>query len=165
MSKYNRPFPYGLTGFAVLVFVFYLSVGKTFATEGMKGWEIDSPYNQLYDASEMDAFKGTVRAFKEIVPLKGMSPGVGVVVRDRDGEDILVHLCPIAYRAESEIGVKKGDRVKLKGVWVEIDGQDVFMASKIKRGDYFEFKVRLTKNGKPFWTMTPEELAKEGVTR
>ena len=35
------------------------------------------------------------------------------------------------------------------------------MASKIKKGNYFEFKVRLTKNGKPFWTMTPEELSRE----
>jgi hypothetical protein len=165
MTNYNRLFPFGLTAFALLVYLFSLSVGTTFAAEDMKGWEIDSPYNQLYDASEMDAFKGTVRAFKKVVPLKGMSPGVGVVVRDRDGEDILVHLCPIAYRAESEIGIKMGDRVKLRGVWAEIDGQDVFLASKIKRGDYFEFKVRLTKNGKPFWTMTPEELAKEGVTK
>jgi len=37
------------------------------------------------------------------------------------------------------------------------------MASKIKKSDSdtFEFKVRLTKNGLPFWTMTPEQLAKE----
>ena len=40
--------------------------------------------------------------------------------------------------------VKQGDRVKIKGVWAEIDGKDVFMASKVKKGDYFQFKVRLT---------------------
>jgi hypothetical protein len=35
------------------------------------------------------------------------------------------------------------------------------MASKIKMGDYFSLKVRLTKDGTPFWTMSPEQLAKE----
>jgi hypothetical protein len=35
------------------------------------------------------------------------------------------------------------------------------MASKVKKDEMFEFKVRLTKNGKPFWTMTAEELASE----
>jgi hypothetical protein len=34
-------------------------------------------------------------------------------------------------------------------------------SEKIDKGDYWELKVRLTKNGKPFWTMSPEELRKE----
>ena len=34
-------------------------------------------------------------------------------------------------------------------------------AVDLKKGLDFEFKVRLTKNGKPFWTMAPEELEKE----
>jgi hypothetical protein len=34
------------------------------------------------------------------------------------------------------------------------------MASKVKKGDSYEFKVRLTKDGTPFWTMSPEELAR-----
>jgi hypothetical protein len=55
----------------------------------------------------------------------------------------------------------KGDRVKIKGCRVKIDGKDVFMASKIKRSNYFEFKVRFTGNGQPFWTMTPEEVVRE----
>lgn len=43
----------------------------------------------------------------------------------------------------------------------KIDGKDVFMASKVKKGNFFEFKVRLTATGKPFWTLTPEELVRE----
>ena len=35
------------------------------------------------------------------------------------------------------------------------------MASKVKKGDYFEFKVRLTNDGTPFWTMSPEDLKRE----
>jgi hypothetical protein len=82
----------------------------------------------------------------------------------KDGDDLIdVHICPTWFAKPEEVGVKKGDRVKMKGVWAEVDGKDVFMVSKIKKGesDVFEFKVRLTKNGKPFWTMTKEELALE----
>ncbi len=58
--------------------------------------------------------------------------------------------------------LKKNDRVKLKGVWAEINGKDVFMASKIKKDPNFEIiKVRLTKDGTPYWTMSAEQLAKE----
>ena len=66
---------------------------------------------------------------------------------------------------KKDIGIKKGDKVKVRGVWVEIDGEDVVIASKIKKGDYFELKVRLTNSGKPFWTMSPEELNKEKASK
>jgi hypothetical protein len=35
----------------------------------------------------------------------------------------------------------------------------------IKKGDYGKLKVRLTKNGKPFWAMTPEELARKRASK
>jgi len=41
----------------------------------------------------------------------------------------------------------------------------VFLASKLKKGESQEFKVRLTKDGTPFWTMTPEQLAKERASK
>ena len=92
--------------------------------------------------------------------MKGMSPGVVLILKDGDGDKIMVHVGPKWFLGDS-IGIKRGDQLKVRGSWAEIDGKDVFMASKIKKGDYFELKVRLTKNGKPFWTMSPEELAKE----
>ncbi len=147
----------------VAIFLFSTATGAAMAGEKkeMSGWEKDSPYNQLYDASEMDSFKGRVVAIEEVVPMPGMSPAVALVVKESDSESTLVHLCPVWYADPGSIGIKKGDRVKVKGAWAEIDDKDVFLASKVKRGDYFEFKVRLTKNGLPFWTMTPEELEKE----
>ena len=94
--------------------------------------------------------------------MQGMAPGVAIYVREtQDDEPIEVHVCPSWYMKPGGIGLKRGDRVKVRGVWAEIDGKDVFMASKIKKGDYFVLKVRLTKNGMPFWTMTPEELEQE----
>ena len=69
---------------------------------------------------------------------------------------------PTWYRKPSEIRLKKNERIKLNGVWAEINGKDVFMASKIKKDPDTEIlKVRLTKDGTPFWTMTSEQIAME----
>ncbi len=140
------------------------AAGNLFAgapPNGMGGWERGGTYDRLYDPQELDKFKGKVIAIKEVVPLPGMSPGVALVVRDRDGEEILVHLGPRWFIDPKTMGIRVGDKVKVKGCWAEIDDKDVFIASKVKKGDYFEFKVRLTKDGTPFWTMSPEELARE----
>ena len=131
----------------------------------MKGWGLESPYNRLYDPSELDKFKGVVVGIKEVVPMLGMATGVALLVRESNTETILVHVCPSWYMDKKDIGIKKGDKVKVRGVWVEIDGEDVVIASKIKKGDYFELKVRLTNSGKPFWTMSPEELNKEKASK
>jgi hypothetical protein len=140
--------------------------GLVYAEEkrDMGGWEKDSPYNQCYKVDEMDSFKGVVVGFKEVTPLPGMSPGVALLVRERGGNDVItVHLGPKWF--VEQVGVKKGEQVKVNGVWAEIQGEDVFVASKVKKGDYFEYKVRLTKDGRPFWTMSPEELAKERASK
>lgn len=126
----------------------------------MGGWGEDGRYNALYAASELDRLKCTIDKVIEVEPMKGMSPGIALLVRDADGERITVHVGPKWFLGDS-IGFKRGDEVKIRGAWAEIDGKEVFMAAKIKKGDFAELKVRLTKDGKPFWTMTPEELARE----
>lgn len=127
----------------------------------MKGWGIDDPYNQLYDVREFEKVRAWVVRVTEVVPMPGMSPGTVVIVRE-GSYTFEVHLCPTWYRKPSEIRLKKNDRVKIKGAWAEINGKDVFMASKIKQDPNTEIiKVRLTKDGTPFWTMSAEQLAKE----
>jgi hypothetical protein len=127
----------------------------------MQGWEIDSPYNKLYDVREFEKIRAWVIRVKEVVPMPGMSPATALDVRE--GSDVFeVHLCPTWYRKPSEIRLKKNARIKLKGVWAEVNGKDIFMASKIKKDPDIEIiKVRLTKDGTPFWTMTSEQLAME----
>lgn len=147
-----------------LVFLYaIMNTGVVMAGEkkDMGGWELNSVYNKLYNASEMDRIKGRVKKVTTVVPIKGMSPAVALVFEESKEDTSLVHICPEWYLGRKDIGIKKGDKLKIRGAWAEIDGEFIFMASKIKKGDYFELKVRLTKNGKPFWTMGPEELAKE----
>jgi len=126
----------------------------------LKGWGLDDPYQKLYKFKESERLKATVIKVLEVVPIPGMSPGVALEVRE-GSETIMVHLCPVGYAKPSEIGIKPGDKVSIRGCWAEVGGKDVFMAAKVKKGETFEFKVRLSKDGTPFWTMTPEQLAKE----
>jgi hypothetical protein len=127
----------------------------------MGGWEIDGAYNKHYDPAEFESFKGVVVKIKEMAPMRGMSPGVILWVRERIDEEVYrVDLCPVWFAKARDTGIRKGEKVHVKGVFTEINGEDVFMASKIKKGEW-EFKVRLTKDGTPFWTMSPEQLAQE----
>ncbi|MGD9175009.1 MAG: hypothetical protein PVF29_12660 [Desulfobacterales bacterium] len=127
----------------------------------MKGWEVGSEYNSHYDVREFEKIRAWFIRAKEVVPMPGMSPATVVEVLE-GAEVIEVHLCPTWYRQPSDIKLKKNERIKIKGVWAEINGKDVFMASKIKKDPNKDIiKVRLTKDGTPFWTMTPEQIAWE----
>lgn len=94
--------------------------------------------------------------------MPGMSPAVALYVKD-GGNVIEVQICPTWFIRPDEIGIKKGDKIKIRGVRANINGKEVFMASKIKKGDYFQLKVRLTNDGRPFWTMIREEITRERI--
>ena len=128
---------------------------------GLAGWGKDGEYNRLYETTEFDEFKGTVDDITEIKPLAGMAPGIGLKVKDQDGDMVNVHLGPKSFVKVESIGLKKGDHVKVKGAWAQIGGKEIFIASKVKKSENVELKVRRTKDGMPYWTMSPEELAKE----
>ncbi|MFC1532800.1 hypothetical protein ACFLZG_06805 [Thermodesulfobacteriota bacterium] len=150
----------------IVLCLYYTGIGYAEQKLNMGGWEMEGAYNKHFNVSELDEFKGVVVKIMEVIPLPGMSPGVGMIVRERgEGEEYMVHVCPLWFAKPKNTGIKKGDTVKVRGVLAEINGKDVFMASKIKKGNSFEFKVRLTRDGKPFWTMTQEELAKERAGR
>jgi hypothetical protein len=145
---------------ALLCLIFGSSV-DALAADGFKGWETGSVYNSKYDPKERDSLKGSVVELRTVTPMPGMAPGTAFVLQESEDDKILVHLCPEAFASANDIGIRRGDKVKVKGSWVEIDGADVFIASKVKMGDHFEFKVRLTSDGTPFWTMSPEQLKEE----
>jgi len=149
------------TAIVLIFIIFGFSYTQAEEKRDMQGWEIGSPYNKLYDVREFEKIRAYVIRIKEVIPMPGMSPATALDVRE--GAYVYeVHLCPTWYRKPSEIRLKKNERIKIKGVWAEINGKDVFMASKIKKDPNTEIiKVRLTKDGTPFWTMTPEQLAME----
>ena len=150
-----------LTALILLFFAVGVSYAPAEEKPDMQGWGIDDPYNKLYDVREYEKIRASVVRVKEVVPMPGMSPATALDIRE-GAYEIEVHLCPTWYREPSEIRLKRNERIKVKGVWAEINGKDIFMASKVKKDPDTEIiKVRLTKDGTPFWTMTPERLAME----
>ena len=150
-SQYNLLTPLLLAALALTLVLPFGALAEPPAD--MQGWDIDSAYNKLYDARELDSFKGHVKKIYTLVPMPGMAPATAILVAESEEDLNVVHLCPEWFAGP-------GDRVNVKGVWAEIDGEFVFMASKVKKGDFFEFKVRVTKDGTPFWTLSPEEQEK-----
>ena len=73
--------------------------------------------------------------------------------------ELNLDIVPRSQHAETVL--KEGDQVKVSGVWAEFDGQDVLLAVKVKKGEDSQLKVRRTKDGFPFWSMTPEERQRE----
>jgi hypothetical protein len=131
------------------------------AEEGrdMGGWEPGGEYDSHYKIPNMDEFKARVQEIIEVTPLEGMSPGLGMIVKDDMDFVTKVHIAPKWF--VKDIDVRPGEKIKIRGAWAEIKGEEVFMASKIKKDGKNVLKVRLTKNGKPFWVMSAEELARE----
>ena len=125
------------------------------------GWEADSEYNKLYNYKERDTIRGHIVKFVKVKPLKGMAPGTAFTLDEGGGDTVLVHVCPESYATVRETGLKPGEWLKVKGAWAEIGDESVFLAAKIRRESGSAYKVRLTKDGTPFWTMAPERLAKE----
>jgi hypothetical protein len=150
------------TGFFAAMLFFLVGMAAHAADPGIAGWEKGGVYDKLFDVSESDSFKGKVLEIQEIVPMPGMAPGIGLVIEDKkDKRKETVHLGPKSAVDLSGIGLKEGDMVKVVGAWAEVDGKDVILAIKIKKAEDVELKVRRTKDGFPFWSMSPEELAKE----
>jgi len=153
---------FGLT-LALGICILGLDIGQTshHRGEGIEGWEKDSVYNKLYDPADMEKLKGFVMDFRRVTPLPGMSPGIAMLVRGTQGEVVTVHLGPRSFIHLINIKIRKGDKVTVKGVWAEIDDKHVFITSQVKVENFYVLKVRRTKDGTPYWTMSHEELARE----
>ena len=131
------------------------------AAADISGWEAGSAYGKLYDYKERDSIKGTIVKFVSVTPIKGMAPGTAFILDEGGGDKVLVHLGPESFIPARESGLRSGEWVKISGAWADIGNETVFIAAKIKKDNDWSLKLRLTKDGTPFWTMSPEELAKE----
>lgn len=140
-----------------------LSASLAFAGEmNIKGWEKGSEYDNLYDNTDRDVFKGTLVDIENITPMDGMAEGIAVLVKDKeDGEEVLVHLGPKDFVEPRIKDLRPGVRVKVYGVLIELNGEYEYMAAKLKAGEERKYKFRLTKDGTPFWSLSPEALKKE----
>lgn len=127
--------------------------------QSTEGWEKSSAYQKLYKPKKYESFKGTVAKIIDVHPMAGMAPGTGILVRTKKGKEIPVHLGPKSFVDVSVIGLKAGDKVKVMGVFASLDNSKFFIASKVKKGEFVQVKLRRTSDGVPFWAMSVNELA------
>ena len=73
---------------ALLLLLSPVVVAHAEGPQDMQGWEIDAPYNQLYDARELDSFKGSVKKIYTLVPMPGMAPATAIVVANMVGTGV-----------------------------------------------------------------------------
>jgi len=157
-----------LSGVRLLLFVSLallysqLSVTMSAAEDrSITGWEMGGEYDRLYRPDQYTKIKGTLVEIIDVVPKPGMVLGLGMIVELRNNERVTVHFAPKWFARFLKYGFKSGDRVKVKGCWAEIDNKKVFLGSKVRNGEIFEMKFRRTKDGTPYWTLTPDEMIKE----
>ena len=154
--------------FKLLLLASVLLFGSQFSTtlhaaeqQDITGWEKGSEYNRLYRVDKYVKLKGTLVKIIDVVPMKGMATGVGMIILLRDGERVTVQIAPKWFAKFLQYSFNAGDSVSLKGCWAEIGGKKVFLASKVRNGEYFEIKFRRTKDGTPYWTLKPEQMIQE----
>ncbi len=115
---------------------------------GSGGWGMGSQYNRMYNPATVETLTGTVEAVDKVTPMKGMNPGIHVVLKT-DKETISVHLGPEWFVERLDTKIQKGDTIEVKGSRVIFDGKPAVIAAEVKKGDS-TFVLR-DNNGIPAW--------------
>jgi len=115
---------------------------------GSGGWGTDTPYNRLYNPSQMETLSGTVTAIEKTIPMKRMDYGVALIVKT-EKETIPVHVGPSWFAERLDKPFAVGDKVEIKGVRSNYQGKAFIMAAEIKRGE--EILVLRDARGIPVW--------------
>lgn len=160
--RFHRPLVLSFIAMALLCLATTPASAQQREQLDIRGWEQGSPYNALYDADKMVRFKAEFVEVHDIPPSKHMAPGIGFILSHLEtGDVITAHFAPVGYAPFVRDALRPGDTVTVKGCFVEIDGKEVLLLSKIKVNEVFEFKVRKTSDGVPLWTIPMEEILKQ----
>ena len=146
---------------AASVFCFPPAAAQAFFAGPMPGWQKGGQYDKLYDPAAYATLKGVLDAYEAVTPLPGMVKGLALRMTTKGGEKVLVHLGPDKYLDFLPEVIRVGDRIKVKGAFARVDGKKVFMASKIRKGEVFELKLRSTRTGSPYWDMDSTQRFEE----
>lgn len=116
---------------------------------GGGGWcSMETPYSSMYNPQTVETISGEVVAVDKIMPQKGMSYGVQLMVKT-DKETIPVHLGPAWYIENQSIKIAPKDKVEVKGSRITFAGKPAIIASEIKKGD--DVLTLRDTNGFPVW--------------
>jgi hypothetical protein len=117
--------------------------------KGSGGWGMENQYMSMFNPKTVETISGEVIRVGRIVPFKGMSRGVHLLLKT-DKENISVHLGPAWFIENQDIKVEPGDRVEVKGSRITFRGKPIIITTELKKGDII---LRLRdENGLPLWS-------------
>ena len=96
------------------------------------GWDMDTPYNRLYDPAEEQTISGQVVRIETSAPMPGMAPGIQMLVQTDDGKSTRVQIGPVWYLERQDLDMKENIHVQITGARAEMDGQPVLMAREVQ---------------------------------
>jgi hypothetical protein len=115
---------------------------------GSGGWGGGSRYNMMYNANTVETIKGEIVKIERIMPMRGMSHGVHLMVKTAK-ETLDVHLGPAWYIENQDVKLTVGDKIEIKGSRITLQGKPVIIAAEVKKGDV-TLKLR-DERGFPMW--------------
>lgn len=141
------------TFLAVMAMVSVSAAVAAFATPGVGGrgsggWGMGGAFQRMYNPATVESVSGEVVSVDRMVPMKGMGTGIHLKLKT-DKETVSIHLGPAWFVDRLETGIRKGDRIEVKGSQVTVAGKPAIIAAEIKKGDAL-LKLR-DDNGVPVW--------------
>lgn len=133
----------------VWVLLFALLPIISIAQRGSGGWCSNNNYSRLFNLATVVEVKGTIVSIEKIIPEKGMSNGIHLVLKTEAKENTTVHLGPEWYLNNQDIQFAKGDIIKVKGSKAIYENKMAIIAMTIWKGEY-HLDLRDAK-GNPKW--------------
>ena len=117
----------------VLLFALLPIIG--IAQRGTGGWCSNNNYSRLFNPATIVEVKGTIVSVEKIIPEKGMSNGIHLVLKTEAKENMTVHLGPEWYLNNQDIQFAAGDVIKVKGSKVTYENNAAIIAMTVWKGD------------------------------
>jgi outer membrane receptor for ferrienterochelin and colicins len=121
----------------ILLILFILLAEVTVAqrADGARqgGWRRDDEVGRLYDPARTTTLEGKVVGLEKSVSVERQSHGVHLLL-DTGEEVIPVHLGPLWFIENLETKLTEGDRVKVEGSRIELNGKSAVIAAKVVAG-------------------------------
>ncbi len=119
------------TTLSVYFILFYLIFSPLLFPQSKKdGWEDGSKFNNLYNTGTVDTIIGEVTQVDDISPMKGMEPGIRVLVKIKN-EIIPAFIAPIWLTKYLNLTIRPQDQIEISGSHVQLEGKNIILASRV----------------------------------
>jgi len=121
------------------------------------GWDRASDYNKQFNSRSIVTMSGTVtKVDREAHPMKGMQAGLVATLKSDSGEITEVQVGPTWFTKfyHPKWNIQTGDRIKVTGSRVTIDGHPALMVVVGEKGS-LKLTVR-NRQGSPIWDFPVE---------